>query len=127
VDLINQGTIDLASVTLTTTATTSSGLDTDATNGLQLAIDRCSVPWTESGSAPAYTYTCAGSVSTVLASRPVIGSNMALANLGSLTQGATDKLRFTLTLPSTAPNSLQSQTSVVQYAFTATQRAATNK
>src|SRR5688572_3104536 len=35
-DLANTGTQDLASVSLTTTATTSSLLDTDATNGLQM-------------------------------------------------------------------------------------------
>src|SRR5262249_61577406 len=48
VDLIDQGTIDLASVTLTTQATTSSILDTDATNGLQMAVDKCSQAWTQS-------------------------------------------------------------------------------
>jgi spore coat-associated protein N len=126
-DLINQGSLDLASITLTTSATTSSLLDTDATNGLQMAIDRCSVAWTESGSSPAFTYTCSGSTSTVLAQRAVIGSNLALSNLGSLTAGATDHLRLTLTLPSSADNSFQNLTSTIQYSFTGTQRAATNR
>src|SRR5918912_1328659 len=66
VDLLNTGTIALSTVTLTTTATTSSLLDTDATNGLQMTIDRCSVAWTETGSAPAYTYSCSGTTSTVV-------------------------------------------------------------
>jgi predicted ribosomally synthesized peptide with SipW-like signal peptide len=125
VDLINSGSLDLASVTLTTTASPSSLLDTDASNGLQLVIDKCSQAWTESG--PPYTYTCGGTTSSVLASRAVIGSNLALANLGSLTNGATDHLRVTLTLPSGAPNTLQNQSSTISYAFTGTQRAATNK
>jgi predicted ribosomally synthesized peptide with SipW-like signal peptide len=127
VDLINSGSINLASITLSSTATTSSLLDTDATNGLQLAIDRCSVPWTESGTAPAYTYTCSGTSTSVLASRAIVGSNLTLSNLGSLTAGATDRLRFTLTLPSAAPNTLQNQSSVIQYTFAGTQRAATNQ
>src|SRR6476619_2280537 len=63
VDLIDSGSIDLASITLTTTATSSSLLDTDATNGLQMVIDKCSNPWTEGGTAPAYTYTCSGATS----------------------------------------------------------------
>jgi len=126
-DLINQGSLDLASITLTTTATTSSQLDTDATNGLQMAIDRCSTAWTESGSSPAFTYSCSGSTSTVLAQRAVIGSNLALSNLGSLTAGATDHLRLTLTLPSSADNSFENLTSTIQYSFTGTQRAATNR
>jgi len=125
VDLINQGSIDLASITLTTTASPSSALDTDATNGLQMAIDKCSVAWTEAG--PPYTYTCSGTTSTVLASRAVIGSNLALSNLSSTTNGATDHLRVTLTFPSGAPNSLQNLSSTITYTFTGTQRAATNK
>ncbi len=127
VDLINQGTINLSAVTLTTSATTSSLLNTDTTTGLQMAIDRCSVAWTESGTAPAYTYTCSGTTSVVLASTPVVGSNLALSNLGALTAGVTDRLRVTLTLPSGAANGLQSQSSVIQYAFTGTQRTATNQ
>src|SRR6478609_7997610 len=112
VDLINSGSIDLSGITLTTNATTSSLLDTDATNGLQMVIDRCSNAWTEGGTAPAYTYTCSGTTSTVLASRPIIG---------------TDHLRVTLSFPSAAPNSFQNQSSTVQYTFTGTQRAGTNK
>ena len=126
-DLTNAGSIDLAGVTLTTTASPSSLLDTDATNGLQLVFDRCSVAWTEGGAAPAYTYTCGGSTTSALASRAVIGSTIALSNLGSLTAGATDHLRLTLTLPGTAGNTFQNITSTVTYAFTGTQRTATNR
>lgn len=125
VDLIDSGTIDLASITLTTTATSSSLLDTDATNGLQMVIDKCSNPWTESG--PPYTYTCSGATSSVLASRAVIGNTLALLNLGSLTAGTTDHLRVTLTLPSAAGNTLQNQSSTISYAFTGTQRSAASK
>jgi spore coat-associated protein N len=127
VDLIDSGSIDLASITLTTNATTSSLLDTDATNGLQMVIDRCSNAWTEGGTAPAYTYTCSGATSTVLASRAIIGTNLALSNLSALTNGVTDHLRVTLTFPSAAPNSFQNQSSTVQYTFTGTQRAGTSK
>ena len=127
VDLIDSGSIDLASITLTTNATTSSLLDTDATNGLQMVIDRCSNAWTEGGTAPAYTYTCSGATSTVLASRAIIGTNLALSNLSALTNGVTDHLRVTLSFPSAAPNSFQNQSSTVQYTFTGTQRAGTSK
>ncbi|MGN6430779.1 MAG: TasA family protein [Gaiellaceae bacterium] len=125
VDLIDQGTLDLASVTLTTQATASSLLDTDTTNGLQMVIDKCSQAWTESG--PPYTYTCGGTTSTVLSSRPVIQSGVTLSNLSSLTAGNTDHLRVTLTFPSGAGNTFQNKSSTSQYTFTGTQRAATNK
>jgi spore coat-associated protein N len=125
VDLINQGTLNLASVTMTTQATTSSVLDTDATNGLQMVIDKCSQAWTEAG--PPYTYTCGGSTSTVLSSRAVIQSGVSLSNLSALTAGNTDHLRVTLTFPSGAGNSFQNKSSTIQYTFTGTQRAATDK
>ena len=125
VDLINSGSIDLASITLTTTASPSSLLDTDAANGLQMVIDKCSQAWTEAG--PPYTYTCGGTTSSVVGSRPVIGGNLALSNMSAFTNGLTDHLRVTLTLPSAAPNSFQNQSSTISYAFTGTQRAATNK
>ena len=126
VNLTNSGSISLASITLTTTASPSTLLDTDATNGLQMVIDKCSVAWTEGGTAPAYTYTCGGTTSTVVASRAVIGSGLTLSNLGILSSTGTDYLRVTLTLPSGAGNTLQNLSSTITYSFTATQRNATN-
>jgi len=124
IDLSYSGTISFGSVTLTTSATSSSLLDTDATNGLQIAIDKCSQAWTESG--PPYTYTCGGSTSSVLASRALIGSAIALSNL-TLTAGSTDHLRVTVNLPSSADNTLQNKSSTVNYTFTCNQRAGTDQ
>ncbi|MDX6591644.1 MAG: spore coat-associated protein [Gaiellales bacterium] len=124
-DLTNAGTLDMATISLTSTATSSSLLDTDGTNGLQMVIDRCSNPWTESG--PPYTYTCSGTTTTIVASRAVIGSNLTMAGLSALTAGGTDRLRLTLTFPAAAGNTFQNQSSTLQYTFTGTQRAATSK
>jgi len=124
IDLNYAGSISFGSATLTTSASASSALDTDATDGLHIAIDKCSVAWTESG--PPYTYTCGGSTSTVLASSPVIGSNVALSNL-TLTAGSTEHLRVTVTLPSTAGNTFQNLSSTVGYTFTGVQRAGTSQ
>ena len=127
VDLSNTGTLDLASVDLTTTATVSSLLDTDATNGLQMQIDNCDQAWTEAGTSPAYTYTCGGTTSSVLASQAVIGANLTLNNLTALTSGDTDHLLLTLTLPASADNTFQNESSTIDYSFTGTQRTATNR
>lgn len=130
VNLVNTGVAgsdDLGSVTLTTSAPTSSLLDTDATDGLRLTVNRCSQAWTESGSSPAFTYTCGGTPSTVLAERAVIGSGLALSNLASLAAGETDYLRVTLALPATAPNTMQGLSSQLTYTFTGTQRTGTSK
>ncbi len=134
VNLTNAGSEDLASLTLTTAATTSSALDTDTTDGLQMKIEKCAgtLGWRETGTGP-YTYTCdqavagddAGSRTSVLDRRPIIGSTLALANLSSLTAGQSDDMVVTADLPATAPNSMQGLTSVVEYTFNATQRSAT--
>lgn len=126
VNVKNTGTIDLSNVVLTTSATVSSLLNTDTTNGLQMVVDRCSVAWTESGAGPPYTYTCSGTTSAVITTTPVIGTNLAMSNM-VLTAGSDNFLRVKLTLPSTAPNTLQGQSSTIQYSFTATQRTATAK
>ncbi|KRE54785.1 hypothetical protein ASG92_24535 [Arthrobacter sp. Soil736] len=118
----------LAGVTLTAVATTSSKLDTDPTLGLQLAVDNCSVPWTETAAGAGYTYACTGGTTTqVLASRSVIGANLALANLTSTTAGNTDNLRVTLALPLAADNTFQAKSSTIDLSFTGTQRSGTSK
>lgn len=126
VNVSNTGNQDFASISLTTSASPSSLLDTDATDGLHMLIERCSVAWTEGGSAPAYTYTCSGTTSTVLSSRAIIGSAMVFSNV-LLTSGSTNNLRVTVSLPSTAGNTLQGRSSTITYAFTGTQRAGTSK
>ena len=121
VDLSVNGNQALSAIALTTTASPSSVLDTDATNGLQMMIDECSVPWTESGTSPAFTYTCSGTTSSVLANRAVIGSNLALPGVG-LNPSDQSYLRVTLTLPTTADNTFQGQSSAIAFDFTGTQR-----
>lgn len=121
----------LGSVTMTSAATTSSLLDTDTTDGLQVKIEKCSLPtgWVEAGVAPAYTYTCPlGTVTTVMAERDVIGSAVPVTGLDSLsTAGATDQLRMTMTLPPSAGNDFQNKASTIAFTFDATQRTATSK
>ena len=134
--LTNAGNQNLASVVLTTTASTSSLLDSDTVDGLQMKIEKCGglLGWTESATQP-YTYTCdnlaptdnLGSRTTVLASRGIVGTDLALTNMASLTAGGIDDMVVTVTLPSTADNDFQGLSSVVDYTFSATQRAATNK
>ena len=126
VNLTNSGNVNLSAITLTSAASVSSALDTDTTNGLQVAIDRCSVAWTEAGVSPAYTYTCSGTTSVVLASRAVIGSGVALSNLTTTTAGNTDYLRVTLTFPATAGDSLQTKSSTINFTFNGAQRTAGN-
>jgi hypothetical protein len=124
VDLTNNGSEDLTAITLTTTASPSSLLDTNTTYGLQLVIDKCGGSgWTEAGSSPAFTYTCSGGSTSVLASRAVIGNTISLSNLSALTHGTTDHLRVMLTFPSGADDTYQGKTSTITFTFNGTQRA----
>ncbi len=123
VNLINSGNVALGSVTLNTTVGTPSILTTDTTNGLQLAVKSCSVPWTQAGTATAATYTCSGT-ERVLGSGPAV-SNITLNNPASLAAGATDYLTFAVSLPTTAGNTFQGQSAALSLVFTGTQRTGT--
>jgi spore coat-associated protein N len=130
VTLTNNGDQALAGIGLTTAATTSSKLDTDAAMGLQLTVEACSVAWAETGTATTgYTYSCPSTAtrSTVLAPGAVIRSTPALGNLTALTAGKADNLVVKMTLPDGADNTFQNQRSTISLSFTGTQRGATSR
>ena len=126
VDLTSSSSDALGSVSLQTSGSPSNALITDP-NGLQVKIDKCSNAWTEAGTAPAYTYTCSGTTTSILATTAV-GGTASLSGLAALSSGSsTDHLLVTLTLSSAAGNSLQGLSTAITYAFNGTQRAATSK
>jgi len=126
VDLTSNSSDPLGSVTLQTSAAPSNALTTDA-NGLTVKVDKCSVAWTESGTAPAYTYTCSGTTTSILAASAA-GNTSTLSSLAALSSGSsTDHLLVTLALPSAAGNSLQGLSTTITYSFNGTQRAAASK
>jgi hypothetical protein len=124
VNLVNDGTATLGSVTLstTTTTTTPSILTTDVTNGLQLAVKACSVAWTQGGTAEAPTYTCSGTERS-LGAGPVVG-NIPLSNPAALNPRGTDYLTFSISLPASADNTFQGKSAALSLTFTGTQRTA---
>jgi len=102
-------------ITLKFTASPTSKLDTDPTNGLQVSIKACTVAWTRKVEAPppAFKYTCGGAESTVKIGGAETTSVSALETtpaaltpLNSLATGGQDYLVFTLTLPEGAPGDL---------------------
>jgi spore coat-associated protein N len=126
VDLTSASSDPLGSVSLQITGAPSNALLTDA-NGLTVKVDKCSVAWTEAGTSPAFTYTCGGTTTSVLAAAAV-GNTSSLSGLAALASGAsTDHLLVTLALPTAATNALQGLSSSITYAFTGTQRTATSK
>jgi hypothetical protein len=126
VDLVNSGNLAFAGISMVSTATTSSVLDTDKTNGLQLSVKSCSVNWTESVSNGVATYTCSGTTGTVVNSGPAVATS-ALANPASVNPNGTDHLVVTLTLPAGADNAFQGKASALSVSFTGTQKTGTNR
>jgi hypothetical protein len=127
VDLVNSGNLAFAGIQMTSTATTSSLLDTDKVNGLQLSVKSCPVNWTETVTGGVATYTCSGTATTISNGSAVMSSSP--AGLASLNPGANavDHLVVTLTLPAGADNSFQGKTSALSVSFTGTQKTGTNR
>jgi spore coat-associated protein N len=117
-------TESFGSVKLTTSAANTNLLTTDATNGLQLKVDQCSVAWVKAASTN--DLTCSGTTTPVVTSRAVIGSAIDLAAATTTLNGGTavSNLRVTLTLPTAADNNAQGLSNTVTFTFDATQRAA---
>ena len=115
--LSNTGSIN-STYTLTTTAPTSTLLDTDTTNGLKLEITRCTTgAW--SGGPPSYTCTGGGSA-VVLGPVSIIQAAQAI---GSLNASSSDNLLVKISLPSGAGNTFQNLSSTILFTWDATQVA----
>jgi hypothetical protein len=119
VDLVDNGTTPLSTLTLTATATSSSILDQDTVNGLQLTVESCSVAWTGGAGTPS----CTGTVRSYL-TQPILVSDAPLPDSPALSAMATDHLKLTVTLPTSATaDAFQGATSDLNFVFTGAQRA----
>jgi hypothetical protein len=124
INLVNDGNLPLASVSMMTQVTSpATVLTTDAVNGLQLSVKACSVAWTQGGTAQAPTYTCSGTERSI-ASGSVV-NNLTLNAPASLNVGGTDHLVFSVSLPTTAGNEFQGKSATLSLSFTGVQRAGT--
>jgi spore coat-associated protein N len=153
-DLNSTGaTIAEREITLKFSASPTSKLDSDATNGLQVSAQACSGAWKRTKVAtppPAFEYTCTPGATVVKINGAATASVSALETtaqpltpLNSLATGGQDYLLFTLTLPEGAPGDLskiaactgpvggtvatedlQGCSSTLTYNFQATQRTA---
>lgn len=115
-DLVNDGSVAWDSVTFTSWATTSSLLDSDRVDGLQLSVESCSTAWSVVGTG----YTCGGTVREFY-DGPII-MDEALAGAASLEPGRVDHLLATIELPSTAGDAHKNKVSQLSFSFTAVQR-----
>src|SRR4051794_40005465 len=116
-DLVNDGTTAFGSVTMKMSATSSSILDTDPDNGLQLSVVSCSTPWSGSGA----SWSCSGTQSAVY-SGPMVMTKVLTG--ASVDPGGVDHLLLTASLPASAGGAAyQGKASTLSLAFDGVQRA----
>jgi hypothetical protein len=137
------GTADLKTITVTPSDTCglciSSLLTSDATNGLQVGIERCSTAWTPAGTAPNRTYSCAdGGTGDYGGTKMLTPQTTPFATLNdtdvtlstgvsSFSVGSTYYYLFYLQLPAATSSSTLGVVSVPYYTFKGTQRDAIAK
>ncbi|MFS4505076.1 peptidase [Clavibacter sp. Sh2141] len=118
VDLANTGTVAASELVVTLGGTPVAS----TSDGLQVALDRCSVAWT---GAPG-TSVCSGTVTPVAADRPAVG-RIAVPGSPALAVGGRDHLRLTVRLPTSAPPTAQGVTGSVTLRVDGVQRPGTQR
>jgi hypothetical protein len=104
VELRNTGSLPAADLQLTITAA-----DSNESDGIQLMISDCSVPW--SGTT---TFSCAGVESVVSPDRPA-RAVIDLPALGADEAGGGDYLRVVFRVPASAPAALQAASATIGF------------
>jgi hypothetical protein len=130
VTLTNDGSTALSSIAMSSMPGASNLLTTDTTNGLQLAVDSCSVVWTKTtNAAGGAVYTCAPTATkkSVLASAAAVQASTPVTGLNSMTAKGTDYLVVTVSLPSTAGNTFQNLSNSLSISFNGSQATGTNR
>jgi len=84
-------------------------------DGLQIALDRCSQPWSSDGA------TCGGTITAVSPDRPAT-ARLDLPASPALANGVTDHLRLTLRLPESVPSAAQGTTGSITLTAVGVQR-----
>ena len=120
VNLTNNGTSALSTITLGSSSTASNALVTDAVNGLQLTVKACSVAYT---GVTTTSPTCSGTERSLYAG-PAVTTSSVLSGLNSVNAGGTDYLVFTVSLPTSAGNTFQNLSAPLSITFTGVQRNA---
>jgi len=134
VAITNGGSIAISTLSMAVSDASPTALVTDTTNGLQALVQSCSVAWTATALADGgWSYTCSGTTSTEIASTPAgtlvtdttAPTLVAPTNAAPLAAAGVTNLMVTLTLPSTAPNTMQGLSDSLTFTFTGVQIAPT--
>ncbi|MCM6764124.1 FAD-dependent oxidoreductase [Rathayibacter sp. ZW T2_19] len=112
VDVTNTGTVAVAALQLESSAPV---VGASSSDGLQIALDRCSQPWSTDGA------TCGGTITPIAPDRPAT-ARIDLPASPAFAVGATDHLRLTLRLPESSPTAAQGTTGSIALTVIGVQR-----
>lgn len=129
VDLVNGGTLNGDTPTVSISDGTPTPLTTNGTSGFQVTITECTVAWTQA------TGVCGGSATTALSSISALAlaSNTAIT-LASKLAGATSRLKISIALPTGSEvttdgvlpgGTIQGKSAALTWTFTIQQRTST--
>lgn len=112
VDVTNTGTVAVAALQLESSAPV---VGASSSDGLQIALDRCSQPWSTDGA------TCGGTITPIAPDRPAT-ARIDLPASPAFAVGATDHLRLTLRLSESSPTAAQGTTGSIALTVIGVQR-----
>jgi len=112
VDVTNTGTVAVAALQLESSAPV---VGASSSDGLQIALDRCSQPWSTDGA------TCGGTTTPIAPDRPAT-ARIDLPASPAFAVGATDHLRLTLRLSESSPTAAQGTTGSIALTVIGVQR-----
>ncbi|MFE7629151.1 TasA family protein [Kocuria sp. NPDC057446] len=115
VNLDHQGTVPVTEMQLAYTGTDSA--PTNPSDGIQMALEECSLPWAGTGQNTA----CPGITTTLAPDRPVTGRTD-LSTTAATTPGATSHLRFTFRRPDSSPTEAQGTSTTLEFTVLGNQR-----
>ena len=125
--LENTGSASIGTVSMQITNSTNTALSSNASDGLQIGVRTCPLAWTATSlSDGGYSYSCAMTPTTVIASEP-IGTLEAVTPLPipAIPVAGAQAIVIAVTLPTSAGNSFQGLNDTLTYTFTATQAQGT--
>jgi hypothetical protein len=115
VELTHQGTVPATEMQLAYTGTDSAL--TDPSDGIQMTLEECSLPWSGAGQNTA----CPGATTNLAPDRPITGRTD-LSTTTAAAPGATRHLRFTFRLPDSSPTSAQGTSTILEFTVLGNQR-----
>ena len=114
-NLHNSGSVSLSALQLALVGTATGTMS----DGVTVALDRCSVPWAPAGA----EYTCSATTTPVSVDRPLPGV-VTLVGSPAAVPNSVDHLRLTIGLAESSPSAAQTQTATLTLTASGVQRDA---